>query len=46
MILAVFSDTHGNTAGMLSAVRRMRPDVLVHLGDNLRDSAELAREFP
>ena len=46
MILAVFSDTHGNTAGMLSAVRRMRPDVLVHLGDNLRDSAELACEFP
>ena len=46
MILAVFSDTHGNTAGMLSAVRRMRPDVLVHLGDNLRDSAELARECP
>ena len=33
MILAVFSDTHGNTAGMLSAVRRMRPDVLVHLRD-------------
>lgn len=46
MILAVFSDTHGNTAGMLSAVRRMRPDVLVHLGDILRDSAELACEFP
>lgn len=46
MILAVFSDTHGNTAGMLSAARRVRPDVLIHLGDNYRDSAELAREFP
>lgn len=46
MILAVFSDTHGCTAGMLSAARRVRPDVLVHLGDNLRDSALLAQEFP
>ena len=46
MILAVFSDTHGSTAGMAAAARRVNPDVLVHLGDHLRDSAVLEREFP
>ena len=46
MILAVFSDTHGCTAGMAAAVRRVNPDVLVHLGDNIRDTAVLEREFP
>ncbi|MEG1633571.1 MAG: metallophosphoesterase family protein [Oscillospiraceae bacterium] len=46
MKLAVFSDTHSNIAGMLGAVRRVRPDVLVHLGDHIRDTAALTREFP
>lgn len=46
MILAVFSDTHGSTAGMAAAVRRVRPDILVHLGDHIRDTAVLGREFP
>lgn len=46
MILAVFSDTHGCTAGMAAAARRVSPDVLVHLGDNIRDCAVLEREFP
>lgn len=46
MKLAVFSDTHGSTAGMLSAAKRIRPDVFVHLGDHIRDSLELAHEFP
>ena len=46
MKLAVFSDTHGRTAGMLSAAKRIRPDVFVHLGDHIRDSLELAHEFP
>ena len=34
MRAAVFSDTHSNTALMLEAVRRTRPDVLIHLGDH------------
>lgn len=46
MKLAVFSDTHGSTAAMLSAVRRVRPDILVHLGDCVRDAAALSAEFP
>ena len=46
MKAAVFSDTHGNTALMLEAVRRTRPDVLIHLGDYERDAEQLRREFP
>ena len=44
--IAVFSDTHGNTAPMLSAARRERPDVLIHLGDHDRDALVLREEFP
>ena len=46
MKIAVFSDTHGNTALMLEAVRRCRPDALIHLGDHDRDALELRSEFP
>ena len=42
---AVFSDTHGNTALMLETVRRVRSDVLIHLGDHERDAQELRREI-
>ena len=44
--IAVFSDTHGNTAPMLSAVRQEKPDVLIHLGDHDRDALVLREEFP
>ena len=43
---AVFSDTHGSNALMLEAVRRCRPDVLIHLGDYERDADVLRMEFP
>ncbi len=43
---AVFSDTHGNTARMLKAVRTLRPDHIFHLGDCVRDTECLRREFP
>ena len=46
MNAAVFSDTHGNTALMLEAVRRFRPELLIHLGDHDRDAEALRREFP
>ena len=41
MKAAVFSDTHSNTALMLEAVRRCRPDAIIHLGDYERDTAVL-----
>lgn len=46
MKLAVFSDTHGRTLGMLNAAKRVRPDMFIHLGDHIRDGLELAHEFP
>ena len=46
MNAAVFSDTHSNTALMVEAVRRFRPDVIIHLGDHDRDTGILRREFP
>ena len=46
MRLAVFSDTHGNTAPMIRAVKETRPDAVVHLGDYDRDTVNLLRAFP
>lgn len=46
MKAAVFSDTHGFTGYMISAVRRCRPDVIIHLGDCERDAEVLRAEFP
>ena len=46
MKIAVFSDTHGNTARMLEAVRALKPDALIHLGDFEKDTEPLRREFP
>lgn len=46
MNAAVFSDTHANTARMVAALRRCRPDVIIHLGDLERDTRILRREFP
>lgn len=46
MKAAVFSDTHTNTALMVEAVRRSRPDLIIHLGDHDRDTEILRREFP
>ena len=46
MKAAVFADTHSNTALMVEAVRRSRPDVIIHLGDHDRDADILRRDFP
>jgi len=46
MKAAVFSDTHSNTALMVEAVRRTRPDMIIHLGDHARDTEILTLEFP
>ena len=46
MKAAVFSDTHTNLALCLEAVRRCRPDAIIHLGDHDRDARAIAQEFP
>lgn len=43
---AVFSDTHGNIELALEAVSRWRPDIIIHLGDHVRDAREIGQRFP
>ena len=43
---ALFSDTHSNTVLMLEAIRRERPDVVIHLGDHDRDALSIRESFP
>lgn len=44
--IAVFSDTHGRTRGMLRAIREEAPDYVFHLGDNERDAKSIERQDP
>ena len=46
MKAAVFSDSHGETSLMIEALRRTRPDAIIHLGDHDRDAVELRHAFP
>lgn len=46
MTAAVFSDSHGQIDLMAEAVRRTRPDLIIHLGDYERDAFALRDEFP
>jgi putative phosphoesterase len=46
LLLTVFSDTHGDTDNAAAAVRRVRPDIIVHLGDCVRDAEALRCLFP
>lgn len=45
MKLLVLSDSHGDLAGMRLALRRERPDQVLHLGDHALDAYTLAQEF-
>ena len=42
MKIAVFSDTHGFSRGMINAVEEYKPDQIIHLGDGMND-AEMLR---
>ena len=46
MLIAVFSDSHGDTDAMCAAIDEHRPDMVLHLGDNVRDAEELCRRYP
>lgn len=48
MKILVFSDSHGNTANMIEAINRnkMNCDLVVFLGDGLRDMALVKSKFP
>lgn len=45
MKLLIFSDSHGELESMRAAVRRERPNAVLHLGDRAEDAFELAQEF-
>ena len=44
--ILVVSDSHGNIDNMRRAVELIRPDMLLHLGDGLRDAEALSGLFP
>lgn len=46
MKIAVFSDSHGRTEGMIKAVYNYGPDMIIHLGDYVRDTEMLKSQFP
>ena len=45
MKLLILSDSHGEQEFMQLAVRRERPDAVIHLGDHCADADRLAEEF-
>lgn len=46
MKIAVFSDTHGQIHGAITAIKTHKPDLILHLGDHYRDAAAIHEEFP
>ena len=46
MKLLVLSDSHENIDRMRYAVEQTNPDVILHLGDHIRDAQKLCRYFP
>ena len=46
MLLAVFSDSHGNPERMLRAIEHSKPDLVLHLGDGGRDIDKIKSQFP
>lgn len=46
MKLLIFSDSHGQMEPMTRAVLAQSPDIVIHLGDYVRDAEELRARFP
>ena len=48
MNILVFSDTHGDIEYMRDIIssKRMETDLVIHLGDNLKDANEVMSDFP
>ena len=44
--IAVFSDSHGDTANMCRAIEAYKPDHILHLGDGAKDAAAVAARYP
>ena len=46
MKILVLSDSHGSRENMLRAVEKSSPGLIIHLGDCVRDTEVLEREYP
>ncbi len=46
MLIAVFSDSHGELEAMCAAIDEHKPDMVLHLGDHARDAEALERYYP
>lgn len=46
MLLAVFSDSHGNVRRMADAVAQYKPDCVLFLGDGVRDAERVRAQHP
>ena len=46
MNILVLSDSHGNISNMEEAVEREKPDMILHLGDCVRDAQRLEERYP
>ena len=46
MKILVFSDTHGNPDRMLETIGSQAHDLVVHLGDCVRDAMKIKEQFP
>lgn len=44
--ILLLSDSHGNVDNMAEAVRREKPDLILHMGDCWNDAVRLRRRFP
>ena len=44
--ILVLSDSHGNVNNMVTAVGRLHPDMIIHLGDCWVDAEKLHQQFP
>lgn len=46
MKIAVFSDTHKHITGAQRVISEHKPDLILHLGDHIRDAYRLKELFP
>ncbi len=46
MKIIVFSDSHGDVDSMVRIVEKIRPDMIIHLGDNIKDAVGLEKACP
>ena len=46
MKILIFSDSHGDIHTMGAAVKKEKPDMIIHLGDSIKDAEQLNSIYP